>query len=164
MVVEAFLSPGFADDLQALVEALMALFEGDTVATELTRLVATSDAEVEPPIGELVQKRKLLGDPNGIVERENADARPDANALGASRRIGTKYLSRGHHPVVREVVLCEPDLVESDAVRVLDEFDIFLVVLSLRSVARGLEEMQKSETGHGEPQFSRARFIPRDEL
>src|SRR5262245_22243968 len=68
LIREAFLSPGFQDHLETLVEALAALPVWDAIALVGPRKTTPPDSKVEAPLADLVDRGGFLGQADGMAQ------------------------------------------------------------------------------------------------
>jgi hypothetical protein len=113
---QAVFSPGAADDLEALVEALARALHRDAEAAELGRLVAAAQAELEPPARDDVDLGPFLGNPQRMLEWRDDHGRADAHPARCGGDGPGERGERGADAVRREVVLRQPHDVEAELV------------------------------------------------
>src|SRR5712691_11708147 len=65
--------PRLAHDLQAFLEATLALFDGHAEMIEVTRMVANPESQNQATVGQQVDHRCLLGEVDRIIERWHDD-------------------------------------------------------------------------------------------
>ncbi len=78
--VEALVGhPGFGDDVDGFLEPRLAFLHRNAEAGEFVVAVALADAEIQPPAGQQVDRRRLLGQQHRIVPRQHDHrrAQPD---------------------------------------------------------------------------------------
>ena len=75
---EAVLRPRAQHDVHRLVEALAILLLRDVVAAELRGAIAPAHADVEPALGDDIDERHLLGQPQRVMEGQDGGGEPDA--------------------------------------------------------------------------------------
>src|SRR5258705_10113318 len=104
-------------DLVGLEVHRLRLRRIDAERGDLERGHAAADAELEPPSAQVVESADLLGEAQGVVERQRIDEGAEAQAPGALRREREENLRRWRHPERRtlaprywENVEAEPDL------------------------------------------------------
>ncbi len=108
----------------AFLDALAAFLHVDAEGLELVTDEAATDAEIEPALRQLVERRGLFRHPHWIVERQHGGAGAEPDALGARREIGEEGVVGGEQPAVaHEMVLDDPGIVDAHAVRELDLLD-----------------------------------------
>ena len=105
LVVERLPRPQPLQDLDRLLEArdLLLLVEAEEV--ELGREGAEADAELQAPAGEHVDHRRVLGDVDRVLERQQVHRRADVDARRqrrqrAQRRPRGRQVGVGHHVVL----------------------------------------------------------------
>src|SRR5580692_3121197 len=85
------------------------------------RRAAGAEPELEAAVGDKVEHRRVLGDPDGLVERQSNNAGAKANSRRARGDMGEKHKGGGKAAFVTvEVVLSDPGRVESEPLRVND--------------------------------------------
>jgi hypothetical protein len=146
LVGKPLLGPRPQHDVHRLVEALAVLLLGDVIAAELGGAVAAAHADVEPPLGDDVDQRELLGQAQRVVEGEDRGGEPDAHAACAGGGGGGEAGRIDGEAVVDEVMLGEPDLVEAELLRPLHLLELAVHDLGVAQPRRGLEEEEGSET------------------
>ena len=108
----------------AASSAMRALLLGrDAEAAELQARGALADAEVDPAVGDDVERGQRLGRAGRVVVVGDhlADAVAEADALGQRRRGGQEHLGRrAVRVLLEEVVLDLPGVVEAEPVGELD--------------------------------------------
>ena len=115
-VAEAPLRQAELDDVQELVEDRRRVLDVHAEAVELELLVAGSDAELEPPVGDGVGEAGFRQQAHGMVHRQDADGAPEPDALRQRRHVRHHHQRRRAEAVVREVVLGVPRRVEAGLV------------------------------------------------
>src|SRR5215510_9180938 len=112
-VTERLTGEGLQDDVDRLLPARPAALQIETEALELVGLIAAPEAHIDAPAGQEIQRRNLLGDHQGMVERHYDDRGADPDPRGSRRDVGGELRRTREIPVGREVVLGEPDVVET---------------------------------------------------
>src|SRR5262245_35902213 len=115
VVREALLRPRLSEDVERLEKTGTALAVLDIEPLVVTREPAAADAELKPPLREMVDGRDVLGETQGMTERQNLnrDADLDPARAGGERR--SDHERRGQHRAVfLEVNLGEPHGVEPE--------------------------------------------------
>jgi hypothetical protein len=108
-----------AQDLERLLEPRRAVIERDPERVELRAVPARAHAEVQSAAADLGERRRLLGQDRGVVERERGDERADPDAVGHGchgGQEGPRFPRTPFWTVVAtvEVVVADPDRVEAD--------------------------------------------------
>ena len=80
------------------------------------RRVAHADAHLDPAAADVVEHREVLGEPDRMVERQQADIAGEAHLLRARRHRRGDGNPRRQVAVVDEVMLGEPDEIEPEPV------------------------------------------------
>jgi len=110
--------PRLADDLEGLDEARLALGVWDAERVVGARGAAAPDAEVEAALAEVVDGRDVLGDPQGVAQRQDLNGRAHAHASGpGGDEAGERDRRRLHRAGRVEVDLAEPHAVEPPCLR-----------------------------------------------
>jgi hypothetical protein len=86
-------------------------------------LVAAPEPDVEAPAGQEIQRRDLLGDHEGVVERHHDDGRAHAQVPGLRRDVRRELHRAREIAIGREVVLGEPDVAEPEGLGGLGHLD-----------------------------------------
>ena len=81
--------------LTALEEAAQQLLLRDAELAPVAGVVAPRHRRVEPPLGEVVDDRELLGGPHRVVERRDEGVRPDRDLVGLAREDREELLRPG---------------------------------------------------------------------
>ena len=82
VISQPFFGPGFADDIDCLIEPFAALVDVHADAVELLALVAGADPQIEPPTTDVVNHGCFFGHQDGIVQGQHDHGGADADALG----------------------------------------------------------------------------------
>ena len=90
LIRERFAGPRERQDLECLVEQLVALVEVDTEREELGPVVAGTDPERAPAVGEEVEGRGGLREHERVVVRDDGQVREQAEPLGRGRGDGQR--------------------------------------------------------------------------
>jgi hypothetical protein len=121
------------------------------VAQELLRTVAASQPHYQPSATEDVQGGGLLGQSEGVVERQHPDGYAQPDALGPRRDGCQQHARRGRDAVVGVMVLGEPDRVEAEPLREHHLLDLVGDDRLGCSARRGLEKVVGSEPHRSHP-------------
>ena len=148
---ELVLRPRLQDEIEGFLEALPALFLGDVVSRVVHRSRAASHPELQAPVAQDIGDGGLLGNLHGVVQGQQGDRGPQANAR---RPLG----SRGqHHQRISqdregpaEVKLAEPYGVEAQHFPELDLGHEVPISLALGIRARARQLIEEPET-HSRP-------------
>jgi len=159
-IAEAIFRPRLLDDLDALTEDIASARLVDAVAGEFVRLVAASDAEVDPAVGHEVDQREVFGDADGMIQRQDDDARTEAYRLRAGGDGGERDGGRGAVAVLAEVVFGGPDRIEPELLSAHHDVELFVDDLLLRPPDRILEQVKLAEL-HGVPPRYGCRCVVR---
>ena len=108
VVAETGMLPQTQNHVQNLAEPFAASVVVHLQVPVLVDHLPASHAEVQPPVAESVQHRRLLGDEHRVLEGQNADPGPNADALGAAGGVEAHGHRRRHDAVAGEVVFGQP--------------------------------------------------------
>ena len=115
-VGKGFAPPSLQDDVQRLPKAGAALGVGYAVDVIRTGKTAAPDAEVKPPLADLIHRGNLLGDAERVVQRQHINGHSDAKAARARGNAAGDGDGRGQHRAVgRKVHLGQPGAVQPAA-------------------------------------------------
>jgi hypothetical protein len=132
-------------------ELIRARRDGRVLEAEMLALVAEGLAlpRLEDDLerlADVIDRRGLLGDPQGIVQRKHLHGHPDAQPLGPRRdRARHHDRRREHRPRRREVHLAEPHAVEPPGLGGVHEVEPFAERRGLVAAAADLELHEDSE-------------------
>ena len=135
------------DDPQHVGEALARLVPVVSEPGVLDRHRASAHAELQAPLGELVQDAHVLDDADGIVHRQQLDHRAEPDLLGDLRRRGDEHLLAGGHAQAAAVVLGEVIAGESGFVGGPDQRQAVLEQLARRRARDVLDVVEDRELG-----------------
>ena len=82
VVAERLALPRLEDDLERLEEARLALLVRDAEGVVAPRAAAPADAEIEAPLAQVIERRDLAGDAQGMVQGQELHGRAHAHAPG----------------------------------------------------------------------------------
>src|SRR5579862_1392685 len=135
------------NDLEGLVGTRSAFLEGHSEAVELFVFEADADSELETAAGDDIDYCNVLRQAHGIVKRRQEHAGCDANLLGTSGDRRGYRQDRGKVPVLDEVVLREPNVVESMGIAPCDLIEGFRVeaIVGLSPLERVAEVIPKTK-------------------
>src|SRR5262245_12254571 len=149
VVAERLTGEGLQDDVDRLFPARPAALQIETEALELVGLIAAPEADIDTPAGQEIQRRNLLGDHQGMVERHHDDCGADPDPRGSRRDVSSELRRTREIPVGREVVLGEPDVAEAKRLRRLGDLEPARVDFLLGARRRRLHQQERSEIdGH----------------
>jgi hypothetical protein len=127
LVAERLALPRLLEDRECFLEARLALAVWDVEHVVGARRAAPADAEVEASTAEVIDGRHLLGDAQGIRQRQHADRGADADAMRArGHEAGERDWRRLHGARRVEVNLAEPDAVEPPPLGGVGQLECFL--------------------------------------
>jgi hypothetical protein len=106
------------EDLERLEESVPALAVRDVETLIVPGKSAPAHAELEPPLGEMVDRRDVLGQAQRVAQREHLDRDADLDAPGARRQRRCDHQRRRkYRSILLEMDLGEPDGVEAHVLR-----------------------------------------------
>ena len=145
-VGKLFLSPSLEDDFEAFVEAAPAFAEVHPEAFVDKGEGGASDAEVQPPLADVVEGGDFLGHTHRVAQRQHLHRQPDTHTLGAGGDGGGDGHRRRQHGALRqEVVLGQPDAVGAQAFRLIHQLEGLGEHLPLAEVSVAGEFVEQSE-------------------
>src|SRR6266536_3180642 len=110
--------PQPADHLHAFLEHRLIVLERYVEGQILAAVVSAPGGEINASTTEQVQRRPLLGDANGVMEREHGHGRRESYVSGAGRDIGQHDVRTGQHPERAEMMFADPYGVHAELLRV----------------------------------------------
>ena len=137
------------DQFGILDEEIAALVLIEAEALVLDSRETAADAENEAAVGEMVEQRGLLGDPNRIVPGQHHHHRAELHVLGLARHVGQELQHVGAHRVVVEVMLDRPDRVESERLGHLGKPQFVAIDLGVGKCVVGILESCSVAYVHG---------------
>ncbi len=122
-------------------------------AAELVRRIAHADADLHPSTADVVENREILGQPDGVVERQQADVTGEPDAPGARRHRRSDRNPGREISVLDEMMFREPDQIESEPVEprhlVHDRgIQVLMAHAGGRRVAKIVSDAQAQWFGH----------------
>src|SRR5262249_10917239 len=129
-------------DLELLLDALAAIAKALAERLELHGVPADADAEAEPPAGEDVDLRRLLGDERGLALGQDDDASDELDAPGDrgaeteqnERLVERVLVGELAVPASRPIGIGADDAVEGEDVGVAHGLDGLRVVADHRRI------------------------------
>ncbi len=111
--------PGLQHDRLGLLEALLRLLGRDVVALVVVDVVrrAAAQSRDDPPLGDVVEQRDLLGQADRVVQRDLRDGEADLDAAGRGGQRGGKAERIDVGADAVEMVLGQPQGVEAKLLR-----------------------------------------------
>uniref|UniRef100_A0A6J7PNF3 Unannotated protein n=1 Tax=freshwater metagenome TaxID=449393 RepID=A0A6J7PNF3_9ZZZZ len=155
---EPLTAPRQLQDLHHLLGKRHTVLQRDTERAELVRCVRKPEADLHPPVRDLVEHRNVLSEPQGVLERGQRDIGRDTHALGDRCHCAGYRHHAGQIPIVHEVVLAEPGHVEARFVEHRDLFECLAidVLHGVSAAGRTAEVVDYSEAdGRGHDQTVR---------
>ena len=83
LVGKARLGPRLLDHVQDLAEAILALGIGNAIGVIGLRHAAAADPKDQPAVAQLIDGRRLLGQPQRMAQRQDLHGDADLDAPGA---------------------------------------------------------------------------------
>ena len=102
------------DHRRRLIEAAAQFVHAEAEGGELPAREAAAHAETKPALGQIVQHRRLFGDPQRIVPGQDHRRRADIDVRTERGQVGHQLNVIRHERVIVEVVLGRPEAVEAD--------------------------------------------------
>src|SRR5690606_25382622 len=102
-------------------------------AAELVVAVALADAEVEPAVGEEVERRRLLREQHRVVPGQDDDGGAEPKAAGARGKVGEQVERRRDLGPAAEVMLDDEARAVAERVRLDAEFHVIVKSLAHRA-------------------------------
>jgi hypothetical protein len=157
--------PRLAKRLDDLLEATTETALLDPERLELLRAPAQTEPQDQASAGEKIDRGRVLGEPQRMMERGEHDPCGEPDAVGPRGHGRRKRQQRRHVAVVDEMVLREPAGVESQPLGLLRQFERFAVEVGVRARVAGkaLTRDQSETELHERSSFqaSRRRKNPR---
>src|SRR5262245_21142162 len=138
-------SPRPGQHVHRLCKASGRLLHRDSELVELTPLVAAPDAQIQAPIAEQVDRRRLLSELDRVVERQHGHGSAQTNGGRYPGQVRQHRQRCRHATMTREMVFGKPDGVKAKLLRPAHLLQGFLVVLHLRSWLRQLHRLEEPE-------------------
>ena len=112
---------------------------------ELLVLRARADTEIESPVRQDVGDRRVFGDANRVVERQQHDRRADSNSLGPRSHGGGHHHRRARPLALAEVMLAvpragEPELLGEHGIADVVGVDVLQGVCGIGMVADSVDQ------------------------
>ena len=112
-VGKARLGPRPLDDVENLAKAVAAFGIRDPISLVGLRHPAAPDPKDQPAVAQLVDRRRLFGQPQRMAQRQYLDGDADLEAAGAGGdRAGDAERCRQHRPPRFEMELGQPHHIE----------------------------------------------------
>ena len=134
---EALAGPRAAQDLHGIHRPRQALGERDAEHAELLGTPGDAEAERQPALAELVDDGRVLGQPQGIVQRRQDDAGAQPDPIGGRGEGRQHRQQRGQVSVRGAVVLAHPGGVEAQRLGEADQLERVAVLLRERPIRPG---------------------------
>ena len=143
--------PEMQDDVGGLGRHRRGVPGGRAVQKLIRRHAARAEAEIEPALGEVVQKGQPAGHVGRMVLIETDRSRTQPNPAGLPQ--GPCDEALGHHDVLvfHGVMLTDPELAEPEFVGPDDQFQVLVMALRARLLQRveGHDENAVVDSVHG---------------
>ena len=121
LVRKPVLGPGLFQDFERLGEAVAAFAVRHAIGLVGAREAAATDAEDQPAVADLIDRRDLLGEAQRMAQRQHLDRGADLHPLGAGGdRAGQGQRRRQHRTLRRDMDLGQPHRVEAPALGRVD--------------------------------------------
>ena len=140
--------PGFLDKCKTFLIARFGFVHAHAEAGELAIAVAAADAEVEPAVGQHIDRRRLFGQQSGIVPGQHHDRRPQPHAGGAGSEVAQQVQRSGDLAEAGEVMLDQEDAFEAEFFRFCDIIDEVVELLGIAGLGSegGARATEQSES------------------
>ena len=132
--------PGFDDHVERLVEARIGFRDRHAETVKLVVAVAFADTEIEPPAGEKIDGRRLLGKQHRIVPRQHQHRGAEPQCLGLRRQPGEQRETGGNLAEAGEMMLDQKGRMVAEPLGldiVVDELLIALAGIHVGSAVAG---------------------------
>src|SRR6476620_5117138 len=93
---------------------------------------AAADADVEPPVAEMVEHADFLGEPQRMMDGQHIHQRSEAQTNGALGDRGKEYAGRRRQAERRRMVLAHMVGPETGAIVEFDQFQTVFILLAER--------------------------------
>ncbi len=133
------------NDSCGLLEALARLAEFDTEGIELPFRETAAESDDYSPLGQMIQKNRLLSHAERIVPWKDEGAGHELNRLGARCDITQKNDVVRNHRVIEKVVLDRHQQVESHCLRLERQAELLSIDLDIRSSWVALEQWHQAD-------------------
>ena len=142
VVLDFVLRPELREQAHGLLPHRARVLGRDIEPTELAVRRPATGPELQAAVAQQVEDGRALGDPDGVIHREQHDAVADADGAGLPRDRGEEQLrGRGLGAACLEVVLHLPDVAEAVALSELALLERLVVAaLDRRRVVRRARE------------------------
>ena len=108
--------PQSANELQALLENALVVVERDMERLIFAPVVAAPGGEIDPAVGEQIERRPLLGDANGMMQRRHRHRGREPDALGIGGDVGQHQVRTRQHAERIEMMLADPGRMHAELV------------------------------------------------
>ena len=144
LIRHAVLRPGLEDDFHRFEAHLAPLMEVDAPAEELRLVDAVADAELQPTVRHVVDHRRVLGEPQWVVERQLVDERTESQGARLPRERGQVDVCRRVDAIGRVLVLGEEAVLVAEIFGELRPRQVLLEDLggAIRGLIEPIEEAE----------------------
>ena len=108
--------PETADQFDALFKNALIVIERDVEWLVFALVVAATAGEIDAPARQEIERRPLLGDANGMMQRRHIHGGRQPDVLGVGCDISEHDVRAGQHAERIEVVLADPGGVHAELV------------------------------------------------
>ncbi len=110
--------PQSANELEALLENSLVVVERHMERLVFAPVVAAPGSEIDPAVGQQIERRPLLGDANGMMQRRHRYRGREPDARRVCGDVGEHKVRAGQHAERIEVVLADPGRMHAELVGV----------------------------------------------
>ena len=154
-----FRDKGLGDHVERFLEALVGLLHRHAKAGKLVPAIAFADAEIEPPAGQQVEGRGLLGQQHRIVPRQHQYRRAEPQMPGARAEPGQQIEARRDLAKAGEMMLDQKRAVIAQRLGldiIVDKVAKTLAAVGIGTGAPSLRAAEQSEFHLLSPHSERA--------
>ncbi|MGY4256059.1 hypothetical protein ACVI1L_003127 [Bradyrhizobium sp. USDA 4516] len=150
------LGPHLQNDLERLAGhvAVLSRHAVDIEHRPVARQPGGRDAEIEPPVREMIEHRDAVGELGRVMIRQQEAAGPDADVLGLQQRLRDQQIRRRMRLPGCGVVLADPGFLIAELVEPAQHLQVPVVAL-LQSALRRMRRHREVSEFHGFPLFVR---------
>src|SRR5215510_4311483 len=139
LVLETLAVPSLENDLQRFDHSLLPLLSLDTKDLIIQKRVAGPDTELQSAARNRIHHGVIFGALQWMAQRQDRDARPQANARRARCGSGQQHCWIGHESAVaEEMVLVEHETFPAQVLRKLDLLKNLLIVNVVETIQVGI--------------------------
>src|SRR5690242_21214666 len=127
--------PGFQDDVDCFAQPLTIVFSGETENFVVDLGIPRSDAKLKSPAGDGIDHGVVFGAVQRMAQRQNRDARPQANLRCACSRGGEQDGGISNESAITEkMMFIEHEAFPAELFRQFDLSDNLLVIRVIRLI------------------------------